>query len=90
MAKVKKNVTIDSDLLERTEEYCKRRGIKLSQAISISLSQLVDSERLVQAMVDLTASMRLLAYSGHVDDEDLKRQLDAVTLLCEAMSGKLS
>lgn len=89
VSKVKKNITIDEDLLSRVYEYCGRRGIKFSQAVGIALSQLVDSERLVHAMVEMSDSLRLIAHTGQVDDNELKKQLEAVTLLCEAFGGRL-
>lgn len=87
MAKVKVNVTLDEELLQRIENYADENYLTRSGLISLAASQFLLREEASKAVVDLSLTMRKIADSGTIDEEQQK-QLEYFERFARMLSGK--
>ena len=74
MAKI--NISIDDDLLQRTEHLAKQMYLSKSGLISLSLTQFIAQNAMVNAITDLSVTMRKIAEEGQIDEQSRKELED--------------
>lgn len=87
MAKVKVNVTLDEELLQRIENYADENYLTRSGLISLAASQFLLQAEASRAVVDLSLTMRKIADSGTIDEEQQK-ELEYFERFARMLSGK--
>lgn len=83
MAKVKIQITLEQDLLDRIEAYADRNGLTRSSMLAYAATQLMRQDEALASMATVAASMRRIADSGEISDDDKKQleQFEAVASL---------
>lgn len=69
MSKVKINVSIDDDLLKEVDDYCDKMYLNRSYLISQQLTQVINMQKIVNSISDLSFALRKAAESGSIDEE---------------------
>lgn len=75
MAKEKVMITIDGDLLRDVDDYCDRNYINRSLLISQSLLQVLNQQKVIDAIQNVSLALKKVADSGSIDD-DTKKQME--------------
>lgn len=86
MAKSKVQITIDEDLLKEVDEYCDRNYMNRSWLISQALVQVINQQKIINAIGDLSVALKLAAEQGTLDD-DTQKQMEAFEALCKMYLG---
>lgn len=83
MAKVKIQVTLEQDLLDRIEAYAERNGLSRSSMMAYAATQLMRTDEAISSMASVAASMRRIADSGEISEQDRKQleQFEAMASL---------
>ena len=90
MAKcVKVQITVDSDLLSRADNYADNNYTSRSGLIGIALRQYLDSQDLAQSIQRMSVAMQVIAEKGEID-EDVKKELDTFKALSEILSSRIN
>lgn len=90
MAKcVKVQITVDSDLLARADNYADNNYTSRSGLIGIALRQFLDSQDLAQSIHRMSVAMQVIAEKGEID-EDTKKELDTFKALSEVLSSRIN
>lgn len=90
MAKcVKVQITVDSDLLARADNYADNNYTSRSGLIGIALRQFLDSQDLAQSIQRMSVAMQVIAEKGEID-EDTKKELDTFKALSEVLSSRIN
>lgn len=87
MAKVKVNITLDEDLLQRIEDYADSNYLTRSGLITLATSQFLLQGEAFKAIVDMSLAMRKIAETGEVDQSVID-QLEDFERLARIISGK--
>lgn len=83
---VKVGITLDDDLLVRVDAFADRNYMSRSGLISLALTQYLNSQEMINAITDMSLSMRKIADSGEVDHDTLE-QLEDFQRVAEMFSG---
>lgn len=90
MAKcVKVQITVDSVLLARADNYADNNYTSRSGLIGIALRQYLDSQDLAQSIQRMSVAMQVIAEKGEID-EDVKKELDTFKALSEILSSRIN
>ena len=87
MAKVKVNITLDEELLQRIESYADENYLTRSGLLTIAASQFLLQAEASRAIVDMSLAMRKIAETGTVSDDQLK-QLEDFERFARILAGK--
>lgn len=87
MAKVKVNITLDEELLQRIESYADENYLTRSGLITLAASQFLLQAEASRAIVDMSLAMRKIADTGTIDDEQ-RRRLEDFERFARMLSGK--
>ena len=87
MAKVKVNITLDEELLQRIESYADENYLTRSGLITLATSQFLLQAEASRAIVDISLAMRKIADTGSIDD-DQRRQLEDFERFSRMLAGK--
>ena len=87
MAKVKVNITMDEELLQRVESFADENYLTRSGLITLATSQYLLQAEASRALIDMSLAMRKIADSGTVTDEQL-RQLEDFERFARMLAGK--
>lgn len=87
MAKVKVNITLDEDLLQRIETYADENYLTRSGLITLATSQFLLQSEASRAIVDMSLALRKIAETGTVSDDQLK-QLEDFERFARILAGK--
>jgi metal-responsive CopG/Arc/MetJ family transcriptional regulator len=87
MGKFKLNISVDDELLRRVDDYADEHYMNRSAVFSLAATQLLNSERAVKAVFDIALSMRKIADSGCISDED-KQKLSEFETFAKVLTGK--
>jgi len=68
MAKTKVMITIDDELLREVDDYCDQNYINRSAFFNQSVSEKVNTQKVVNALSDLATAMKVAAEKGFEDD----------------------
>ena len=80
MAKSKLQITMDSDLLAEVDLYCEKNHMNRSWMISQSVLQLVNQQKMVDSITNVSLALKKAVEVGSIDD-DTKRQIEAFEAL---------
>ncbi len=83
---MKVGITLDDDLLVRVDAFADRNYMSRSGLISLALTQYLNSQEMINAITDMSLSMRKIADSGEVDHDTLE-QLEDFQRVAEMFSG---
>lgn len=75
MAKVKINITLEDELLKKLDEYCDKNFLNRSWAISQALVGVLNQQKLVDAISNVSLALRKCSETG-VLDENTKREME--------------
>lgn len=68
MAKEKLQITMDSELLNSVDDYCDKFYMNRSWMISQACLQMVNQQKLVDAITSISLSIKKCAENGFIDD----------------------
>lgn len=80
MAKSKLQITMDTDLLADVDLYCEKNHMNRSWMISQAVLQLVNQQKMVDSITNVSLALKKAAEVGSIDD-DTKRQIEAFEAL---------
>lgn len=80
MAKEKLQITMDSELLKAVDDYCDKNFMNRSWMISQACSQLVNQQKLIDSIRDMSVAIRRSAENGIID-EDAQRTMESFEAL---------
>lgn len=75
MAKEKVQITMDSDLLNEVDQFCDDNYMNRSMMISQACLQMVNQQKLINAIASLSQSIEMCAKAGQLDD-DTRREME--------------
>lgn len=87
MAKVKVNITLDEELLQRIESFADENYLTRSGLITLAVSQYLIQAEASRAIVDISLAMRKIADTGSVTEEQLN-QLEDFERFARMLAGK--
>ncbi len=85
---MKVQITLDDELMKQVDDYVDRHFMSRSAVFSFAVSQLVNSDVAINAVVDMAASMKKIADTGVLDDETMKKFEDYERLLKMCLGRK--
>lgn len=80
-AKTKLQITMDSDLLKELDDYCDKNYMNRSWAISQCVLQMVNNQKLVDSILNVSLAIKKVSESNEMDDDTLKQIKDFETLV---------
>lgn len=86
MAKTKLQITIDSELLKDVDDYCDRNYMNRSWLISQALVQVINQQKVVDSMLNLSISLKKAVERGDIDD-DVKKEIESFDALSKLFLG---
>lgn len=86
MAKTKLQITIDSELLKDVDDYCDKNYMNRSWLISQSLLQVINQQKIIDSMLNLSISFRKAVELGQID-EDVKKEIESFDALSKLFLG---
>jgi metal-responsive CopG/Arc/MetJ family transcriptional regulator len=87
MAKEKVQITMDSNLLKDVDDYCERNYLNRSWMISQACLQVVNQQKMVDAISNVSIALRNISDNGTVDDET-RKELETFETMCKMYLGK--
>lgn len=87
MAKVKLQITMDENLLAELDDYCDKNYMNRSWTISQAIVQLVNQQKMVDSIVNMSMAMKKAAEQGSIDDET-RKEMESFETLCKMFLGK--
>lgn len=88
MAKVKVQISIEEDLLRQVEDYCDRNYTNRSMLISQSLVQVLNQQKMIDSLANVSIAVRTCAEKGGKMDEETVREIETFETLCKIFMGK--
>lgn len=87
MSKVKVQITLEEDLLNQVDDYCDKNYMNRSWLISQSLVEVLNKQKMIDAIANISVSIRQVTESGNIDD-DTRREFEKFEALCKIFMGK--
>lgn len=87
MAKVKVNMSLDSDLISRIDDYAAENYMTRSSVITLATSMFLNEKEATKAIVSMSLAMRKIADDGKIDEATAK-QLEDIERLAKLLSGQ--
>lgn len=84
---MKVQISIDDELLKRADSYAEKNYMSRSGLLSLALTQYLNQFQALNALMDLSNSMKKIADTGVIDD-DTRMELEDIVRLCATISGK--
>lgn len=81
MAKTKVQISIDDDLLHDVDDYCNKNYMTRSWVFSQGVLQLVNQQKVIDAMMNLSIAVRKAVEKGNSIDDDTLRQIETFETL---------
>lgn len=72
MAKAKLQITMDEELLNAVDEYCDKNYMNRSWLISQSLVQVINQQKIIDALTNISIAIKNVSQNGDLDDDTLK------------------
>jgi predicted transcriptional regulator len=82
MAKAKVQITLDEELLNEVDDYCDKNYMNRSWLISQSLVQVLNNQKMVDSIVNISVAVRKAAETG-VLDADTQKEIEQFESLCK-------
>lgn len=70
---MKVGITMNDDLMHRIDEYCANNYLSRSGFLSLAANTYLNNELAIKAVFDLSVSMRQIADSNKINDEDVRK-----------------
>lgn len=86
MAKVKVQITLEDELLNMVDDYCDKNFMNRSWLISQSLIQVLNHQRLVDSIQNLSVAIKNCSMNGDIDEQTRKEMQNFETLCTMFMS----
>ena len=86
MAKVKVQISMESGLLDELNDYCDKNYINRSLA-SQAVVAMVNQQRMVDAICDVSVALKVAAEKGSIDDET-KKSIETFEALSKLLLSK--
>ncbi len=80
MSKVKINVSIDDELLKEVDDYCDRMYLNRSYLISQQLQQVINMQKIINSISDLSFALKKAAEMGSIDEETERKMKEFETV----------
>lgn len=87
MAKTKVQITMDDDLLQSVDDYCDKNYMNRSWMISQAVIQLVNQQKMFDAISNISFALKKAIEQGSIDDET-KKDMESFESLCKIFLGK--
>jgi metal-responsive CopG/Arc/MetJ family transcriptional regulator len=87
MAKEKVQITMDTVLLHDVDDYCEKNYMNRSSMISQACLQVVNQQKMVDALTNVSIAMRTISDNGTLDDET-RKELETFETMCKMYLGK--
>lgn len=81
------SISIDEDLLESANEYCKINFMTKSGLFAMSVHQFLMQQKTIALLESLTVAMNRVADNGNVDEETVK-ELESMQQMVNLMVRK--
>ena len=81
MAKTKVQISIDDDLLHDVDDYCNKNYMTRSWVFSQGVLQLVNQQKVIDAMMNVSIAVRKAVEKGNSIDDDTLRQIETFETL---------
>lgn len=88
MSKIKVQITIEDELLREVDDYCDRNYMNRSCMISQALVQILNQQKMIDALSNVSIAVRTCAEKGGQLDDDTKRDIETFETLCKIYMGK--
>lgn len=80
MSKEKVQITMDSDLLKSVDDYCDRNYMNRSWMISQACLQVVNQQKLIDSISNMSLAIKKCAELGQIDD-DTRKEMEEFEIL---------
>jgi metal-responsive CopG/Arc/MetJ family transcriptional regulator len=87
MAKEKVQITMETDLLKEVDDYCERNYLNRSWMVSQACLQVINQQKMVDALTNVSIAMRTISDNGTLDDET-RKELETFETMCKMYLGK--
>lgn len=87
MSKVKVQITLEEELLEQVDNYCDKNYMNRSWLISQALVKVLNEQKVIDSLADISVSIKTVTESGELDDET-RREFEKFEALCKMFVGK--
>ena len=87
MAKAKLQITMDEELLNEVDEYCDKNYMNRSWLISQALVSVLNQQKLIDAMLNISIALKNVSENGEVDEET-KQEMEKLETLCKLVISK--
>ena len=87
MAKAKLQITMDEELLNEVDEYCDKNYMNRSWLISQALVSVLNQQKLIDAMLNISIALKNVSENGEVDEET-KKEMEKLETLCKLVISK--
>ena len=74
------NVTLDTDLIKRADDFADDNYMSRSGLISLALTQYLNQNDIIRAVNDISISMRKIADNKELSDEEVSNLKDFETM----------
>ena len=87
MAKAKLQITMDEELLNAVDKYCDKNFMNRSQLISQSLVQVINQQKMIDSIVNISVAMKNVSEKGEID-ENTRKEMETFETMCKMFIGK--
>jgi metal-responsive CopG/Arc/MetJ family transcriptional regulator len=87
MAKEKVQITMETDLLKEVDDYCECNYLNRSWMVSQACLQVINQQKMVDALTNVSIAMRTISDNGTLDDET-RKELETFETMCKMYLGK--
>ncbi len=87
MSKVKVQITLEEELLDQVDNYCDKNYMNRSWLISQALVKVLNEQKVIDSLADISVSIKTVTESGELDDET-RREFEKFEALCKMFVGK--
>lgn len=87
MAKAKLQITMDEELLKAVDDYCDKNYMNRSWLISQSLVQVINQQRMLDAITNISIALKNVSEKGELDAET-RKEMETFETMCKMFIGK--
>jgi metal-responsive CopG/Arc/MetJ family transcriptional regulator len=78
---------METDLLKEVDDYCERNYLNRSWMVSQACLQVINQQKMVDALTNVSIAMRTISDNGTLDDET-RKELETFETMCKMYLGK--
>ncbi len=87
MSKIKLQITMEEELLNDLDNYCDKNYMNRSFAISQAVIQVLNGQKIIDSIFNLSKAVRMAAEKGEMDEET-KREIESFETLVKMYTKK--